>query len=96
MSARPAPPSLLSHPLLAPSLLIALLLPLETGQMVYHVRQKHIVVRAWPRTNAIPDRSPTSTYGPCPNYDCTSRSARSKSFPPLRRAGLRRARHCAI
>ena len=34
---------------------------------------------------ASPSRTaplPTSTRGPCPNYDCTSRSARSKSFPP--------------
>ena len=55
--AHPTPPSLPSHPLLAPSSPIALLPPLETGQMVYHVRQKHIVVRAWPHTNTIPDRS---------------------------------------
>ena len=27
--------------------------------------------------------SPTSTFRSCPNYDCTSRSAWSKSFPPL-------------
>ena len=45
-----------SRPPLTPSL-IALLPPLEAGQMVYRARRKHLVVCAWPRANTIPDRS---------------------------------------
>ena len=73
-----------SHPPLAPSSLIALLPPLEAGQMVYHTCRKHVVVRAWPRANAIPNRSPSTSMRTCPNYDCTSCSMRSKSISPLR------------
>ena len=53
-SAPPRPPS---HPPLAPSSLIALLSPIEAGQTVYRTPQTYVVVRAWPRANAIPNRS---------------------------------------
>ena len=54
---RPAPPRPSSHPPLAPSSLIALLPPLEAVQTVYHTPRKEVVVCAWPRANAIPNRS---------------------------------------
>ena len=53
-SAPPRPPS---HPPLAPSSLIALLSPIEAGQTVYRTPRTYVVVRAWPRANAIPNRS---------------------------------------
>ena len=48
---RPPRPPLVSYSL------IAFLPPLEAGQMMYRALRKHVVVRARPRANAIPDRS---------------------------------------
>ena len=45
------------RPPLASYSLIALLPPLEAGQTMYRASRKHVIVRAWPRANAIPDRS---------------------------------------
>ena len=47
---RPPRPPIASYSLIA-------LLPLEAGQTMYRARRKPVVVRAWPRANAIPDRS---------------------------------------
>ena len=44
---------------------------------------KHFAVCAWPRANAFPESLAHFDVQACPNYDCTSRSAWSKNFPPL-------------
>ena len=73
-STPPRPPTLLLHLRRSRSRPDCVPHPPEARRLLHLAsRQRH----------PEPAPSPTSTHGPCPNYDCTSHSAQSRNFPPL-------------